>query len=113
MSSNDSGEVCSATRSGNNHADAAARGFARIVRSAIWRAMRRGHVDFVSDPETLERFRRLAHDVKIRIATHHNRNQWLAHSSFVAPPSRRLFVNRTISLAPAQQYLCDSKRLRN
>jgi hypothetical protein len=72
MRGDNSGKMRSPTGSGNNHADAAARSSARIVRRAIRRPVRRGDVDFVTDPETLERFRGLAHDIEIGITTHHN-----------------------------------------
>src|SRR5215472_2565766 len=41
--------------------------------------MRRGHIHLIRNPELVERLAGLAHDLKIRITPHHNRNQCLAH----------------------------------
>ena len=56
-----------------------ARRFPCKISGPIRRAVRGGHVDFVLDAELLQRFARLAHDLEVRVAAHHNRNQWLAH----------------------------------
>src|SRR5438094_10197031 len=65
--------------SSNDHANAASGSFARIFGSSFWRAMCRGYIDLIFNAKIFQRLSRLAHDLKIGIAPHHNRNQQFAH----------------------------------
>jgi hypothetical protein len=78
------GEPCNggATGAGDDHPNSTPGRFAREFRSAFRRTMRGSDVDLIFNPKLFQRFRRLAHDIEVRVASHHNRNPRLcAHES--------------------------------
>ena len=64
---------------GNDHANPAPRSLPRKVGGTIRRPVRRSNVDLITDPKLLQSFPSLAHNLKVRITPHHNRNQSLTH----------------------------------
>ena len=72
MGGDDPGQMCGATGSCDDHANAAISRFAREFCGSLWRTVGRGDINFIADPETLKRLGGFAHDLKIGVASHHN-----------------------------------------
>ena len=72
MCGDHSGKMSGSACAGDDHANAAVGSFAGIVCGSVGRAVGRRHVYFVVDAESLERLPGLAHDFKIRVASHHD-----------------------------------------
>ncbi len=76
---NHSRKVRRTARARNDHTNSARGRLLRILRRAFRRTMSRSHIDFITDPESLQCGRRLPHDIQIGVAPHDDRNQYLAH----------------------------------
>src|SRR5260370_21902444 len=100
-----------ATRAGDDDADAASSSVARVFCGTIGRTVCRGYVNLVGNPETLERFASLAHNLKVGVAAHHDRNQGFAQfSPFKAASSCGSRMTRVICLTCVPRCPCGSAR---
>src|SRR5260370_16881594 len=96
-----------ATRAGDDDADAASSSVARVFCGTIGRTVRRGYVNLVGNPETLERFASLAHNLKVGVAAHHDRNQGFAQftpfkaASSCGPRMTRLLSSTCVPPCPS------------
>src|SRR5438477_9528644 len=97
-----------ASSSGDDHTNAATSRITGVIGRPVRRPMRRSHVDLVVNSKIVQRFSRLAHDIEIRITTHHDRNQWLAHRSSVGN-----WKLETTSSPRVPQYPSDNARPRS
>ena len=66
-------------RARDDHANAALRSLASVVRRAIGRPMRGSYIHLIGNPELIKRLPSFAHDLQIGVAAHHDRNDWLGH----------------------------------
>src|SRR5580698_5464791 len=81
MSRNHPSQMCRPASSCDDHANPAPSSLPRKVGRPVRRSVRRSNINLITDPKLLQSFPGLAHNLKVRITPHHNRNQSLTHLS--------------------------------